>query len=133
MNLIKNTPRDSVIFEDSKVIVALAYEPITKGHSVVIWKNGEEDINKLNIEDYEYLMDVVDVTRDTLKKFYNLEKVYLMYLDESKWVHWHLVPRYNEKGFNVLNHKPKKINDFPDTNSLSEIFKEFHQKMILEN
>ena len=114
-------------------MVALAFDPITKGHCLVMWKGGEEDINKLNTEDYEYLMDVVDVTRDTLRKFYDLEKVYIMYLDESKWVHWHLIPRRNEKGFNILNHKPERIYDFQDVKELKSIFNEIHNKMIIEN
>ena len=133
MDLIKQTPKDSIIFEDNKIVVALAFEPFTKGHCVVIWRNGEKDINRLNVEDYEYLMDAVDVTRDTLRKFYNLEKVYLMYLDESNWVHWHLIPRYDEKGFNILNHKPERINDFQDVKELKNIFKKINQKMIVEN
>lgn len=133
MNLVEDTPKDSIFFEDSKVIVALAYMPITKGHCVVIWKGGEGDINKLSTEDYEYLIDVVDVTRDTLREIYNLEKVYLMYLDETKWVHWHLVPRYDEKGFNLLVHKPDRIDSFEDVEELSSIFKRIHQKMIAEN
>lgn len=133
MNLVENTPKESIIFDDSKVIVALAYESITQGHCVVIWKEEEEDINKLNTEDYEYLMDVVDVTRDILRKFYKVEKVYLMYLDETRWVHWHLIPRYGERGFDVLKHKPEKVADFQDIKDLSEIFKEFHLKMIIEN
>ncbi len=133
MNLLEATPQESVLFEDSKLVVALAYEPLTKGHTVVVWKGGESDINKLDTEDYEYLMDAVDVARDTLKKFYGVEKVYLMYLDESNWVHWHLVPRYDEKGFNVLNHKPERIDDFKDVEGLSDIFKELYQKMVIEN
>lgn len=133
MNLIKQTPKDSIIFEDNRVVVALAFDRITEGHCVVIWKDGEEDLNKLNVEDYEYLMDVIDVTRNVLRRVYEVEKVYLMYLDESNWVHWHLVPRYNKKGFNVLNHKPVRINDFKDTDKLATIFKEFHTKMIVEN
>jgi diadenosine tetraphosphate (Ap4A) HIT family hydrolase len=123
MNLIKNTPKDSIIFEDSKVIVALAHESLTKGHTVVIWKNETEDLSMLGAEDYKYLMGIVDVTRNTLINFYNVEKVYLMYLDECNWVHWHLIPRYNEKGFNILNHKPLVTNDFIDVEKLTSMFK----------
>ncbi len=133
MDLISITPKDSIIFQDNKVLVALAFEPITHGHAIVIWKNGNQDINQLQTEDYEYLMDVVGVIRETLKSFYNLEKVYLMYLDEINWVHWHLVPRYDEKGFNVLTHKPERIYDFQDVKELADIFKKLHQKMIIEN
>jgi diadenosine tetraphosphate (Ap4A) HIT family hydrolase len=99
----------------------------------VIWKEKIEDITKLNSEDYEYLMDVVDVARDTLREFYTIEKVYLMYLDEAKWVHWHLIPRYDEKGFNLLKSKPVRIDNFNDAVQLTEMFKKNHNKMILEN
>jgi diadenosine tetraphosphate (Ap4A) HIT family hydrolase len=131
-NIIENTPKESIFYEDNKVIVALAHEPITKGHSVVIWKNREVDINNLSTEDYEYLMDVVDVTRESLCKYYSTDKVYLMYLDECKWVHWHLVPRYNEKGFNILKNQPIKTDDFSDVEKLKEIFISLNKKMIIE-
>jgi len=133
MNDIFSTPKESVFYEDNKIYVATAFDSISKGHSVVVWKNDVSDINLLNSNDYEYLMDVVDVTRKTLIEFYNVEKVYLVYFDEAQHVHWHLVPRYQEKGFDVFNHKTEKINIFPDTEKLAEIFKKNHNKMILEN
>lgn len=132
MDLIKETPNQSIVFEDSRVVVALAYEPITKGHCVVIWKNREEDIDKLKTEDYEYLMDVVSVTRDTLKTFYKINKVYLIYFDETNWVHWHLIPAYKKKGFETFRVKPTKTLDFKDRDSLSEIFVNLHNKMMVE-
>jgi len=33
-------------------------------------------------------------------------------MDEARHVHWHLVPRYNEKGFDVFLHQPTKTEDF---------------------
>jgi len=33
-------------------------------------------------------------------------------MDEANHVHWHLLPRYNEKGYDVFKHKPSKIKDF---------------------
>lgn len=132
MDLIEGTPKNSIFFEDVRVIVALAFEPLTKGHSVVIWKEVREDIHELNTEDYEYLMDVVEVTRDSLRKMYGVEKVYVMYLDEVNWVHWHLVPRYDEKGFNVLKHTPETIHDFEDAEELRKIFNDLHKKMMIE-
>lgn len=133
MNILSQTPKESVFYEDSKVTVALAFKPLTAGHSIVIWKNGDTDINKLNTDDYEYLMDVVDVTRDTLREFFKIEKVYLMYLDETNWVHWHLIPRYNEKGFSVLSHEPEVITDFKNIKELAEIFSQYNRKMMVEN
>ena len=133
MQDIFNTPPDSEFYEDNKLFVALAYDSLTKGHSVIVWRDKVEDINSLSSNDYEYLMDVVNVTRETLKEYYKVEKVYLMYLDEVKQVHWHLIPRYNEKGFNVLNHTPNKLDNFDDTIDLRENFKKNQYKMMVEN
>ena len=33
-------------------------------------------------------------------------------MDEAKHVHWHLIPRYNIKGYDILKHKPNKLKDF---------------------
>jgi diadenosine tetraphosphate (Ap4A) HIT family hydrolase len=60
------------------VSVALAREPITKGHSVVLWKEHTTDLHALSTEDHEYLMDTVRVARDTLQQVYGVEKVYLL-------------------------------------------------------
>jgi diadenosine tetraphosphate (Ap4A) HIT family hydrolase len=32
-------------------------------------------------------------------------------MDEINHVHWHLVPRYNEKWFNIFQHKPGELRD----------------------
>ena len=123
MKTILNTPTKSIFYEDDRIIAALAYEPITKGHTVVIWKEDVEDLSSLDTKDYAYLMELVDVTRNTLMEFYGVEKVYLMYLDEIKHVHWHLVPRYDEKGFNVLKHKPSHTDTFENIEQLALLFK----------
>ncbi len=115
-------PLESIYYEDDRVYVCLASFPITQGHSVVVWKERREDIQTLKREEYEYLMDVVEMSRKALRELYGLEKVYLLYLDEIKHVHWHLVPRYNEEGFNVLNHTPEQITDFSDALKLKKVF-----------
>ena len=97
--------------------------PLAKGHSVVVWKNKMGDLSELSKKDFETLMDFVDIARTTLMEFYRVDKVYLLYMDEVKQVHWHLVPRFNEKGINVLNHEPGELKDFSDAKNLIEIFK----------
>ena len=62
--------------------------------------------------EYEYLMDVVDIVRNALIKTLNVEKIYLLYMDEVNHVHWHLIPRYDEKGFTLLQHDPGELEDF---------------------
>ena len=104
--------KEALIYQDDKLYVCLANYPIVKGHTVIVWKKPVKDLHLLSKSDYEYLMDKVDEIRTALLKTLKIEKVYLTYLDEAKQVHWHLVPRFNEKGYNVFLHKPKKIQDF---------------------
>ena len=111
MQLLKPKP-GAIVYEDKKLYVALASYPIAKGHTVVVWKNKVTDLHLLSKKDYEYLMDKVDMARNALLKTLKLKKVYLVYADEAKQVHWHLVPRFNEKGFNILIHKPSILKDF---------------------
>jgi len=111
--------KGTIFYEDNSLYASLADYPITKGHVVVVWKKKVTDLHLLKKEDYEHLMDVVDIVRDAMLKTLKIKKVYLIYMDETKHVHWHLIPRYNQKGFNVLEEKPKKLVDV----SLAKLFK----------
>lgn len=106
-------PKTAVIYEDAQAYACLASYPITRGHTIVAWKRPVRDLHLLSCAQVEHLMDVVDLVRDALLKTLGVEKVYLMYLDEAQHVHWHLVPRYNERGFNMLAHTPKQVQTFP--------------------
>ncbi len=105
-------PKDSIVYEDEKTYACLAREPIADGHIVVAWKRDVKDIHDLSCDEYDHLMSVVDLARDAMLEVLKIEKVYLVYMDEVKHVHWHLIPRRDEKGFNVFSHKPQKISDF---------------------
>ena len=122
MPRLPKPPKESLIYEDKHVYVCLASYPITKGHTIVAWKKPVKDIHDLSCEQYDYLMNTVDVARDTLLKTLKVKKVYLLYMDEIKHVHWHLVPRFNEKGVNVLEHTPKHAKDFPLASKLRPKF-----------
>jgi diadenosine tetraphosphate (Ap4A) HIT family hydrolase len=104
--------KNAIIYEDKKIYACLANEPITKGHTVVVWKEKTSDINLLTRKNYEYLMDRVSEIRGAMLKALKVKKVYLVYSDEVNQVHWHLVPRYNTTGFKNLTKKPGKIKDF---------------------
>lgn len=106
-------PKESIVYEDEKVYSCFALEPIVDGHMVVAWKQDVKDIHDLSCDEYDHLMSVVDMTRDVMLEVLKIEKVYLVYMDEIKHVHWHLIPRRDEKGFNVFTHKPKKVGSFP--------------------
>lgn len=118
---LKNLPEpkaESVIYEDDKLYICLARFPITKGHIVLVWKEDKEDLHLLDRLDYLYLMDKVHLFRNKQLEILGVEKVYLLYMDEAKQVHWHLVPRYEEEGFNVFSHSPTEESDY----SLAEKF-----------
>ena len=104
--------KKSVIYQNKKLYVCLANYPVTIGHTIVVWKNNIQDLHLLSKKDYEYLMDKVDEVRNALIKTLKVKKVYLIYMDEAKHVHWHLIPRYNIKGYDILKHKPNKLKDF---------------------
>ena len=106
------TPKKGAIFyEDNKLYATLANYPIAKGHVVIVWKKKVIDLHLLKRKDFEHLMDVVDIVRGAMLKTLKIKKVYLTYMDEANHVHWHLVPRYNKMGINVLEEKPKKLKD----------------------
>lgn len=110
----------AIIYEDPKLYACLANYPIIKGHTVIVWKKSVSDLHLLSKKDYEYLMDKVDEIRNALIKTLKIKKVYLVYMDEANQVHWHLVPRYNKKGFDIFKHKPGKLKDFSLTNKIKE-------------
>ena len=112
MHNLPSPKKRAVFYDDSKLFATLANYPIIRGHTVVVWKKSVPDLHLLSRKDYEYLMDKVDEVRNALLKTLYLKKVYLIYMDEANQVHWHLIPRYNIKGFNLLKHKPTKLKDF---------------------
>lgn len=112
MEDLMTPPREAIFYEDERVYACLASFPDTKGHSIVAWKERRTDIHELSKEEYEHLMNVVEIARNALLTTLHVEKVYMVYLDETKHVHWHLVPRYNEAGVNILLHDAQEIHDF---------------------
>ena len=104
--------KKSIIYDDEHLYVCLAKEPIVNGHIVIVWKKSVTDLSLLPDRDYDYLMDTVFAVRNALLKTLKIKKVYLIYMDEANHVHWHLVPRYKEKGFDLFQHKPKALKDF---------------------
>lgn len=105
-------PPQAIIYEDDRLYSCLATYPITEGHTVIVWKELVADLHLLERSQYEHLMWIVEKTRDALLEALGVEKVYLMYMDEANQVHWHLIPRYDEKGYNLLRHHPEATDDF---------------------
>ncbi len=112
MSKFPKPPKESIIYDDKHLYVCLAKDPITKGHIVVVWKKDVSDLHLLADRDYDYLMDTVFAARNALLKTLKIKKAYLVYMDEANHVHFHLVPRYKEKGFDLFRHKPAVLKDF---------------------
>lgn len=91
-----------------------------KGIRWVVWKKKIPDLHLLSKNDYEYLMDKVDEVRNGMVKTLGIKKVYLMYMDEVSHVHWHLIHKFNIKGFNLLKHRPSKLKDFSLASKIRE-------------
>lgn len=111
-DLIVAPPPLSVFYETELVYVALASYPISKGHTVVVWKKKVADLGQMSPEDYTYLMLTVDKIRTVLMHVFKVKKVYLMYMDEVKHVHWHLIPRYSIFGLTILKAQQKQLKSF---------------------
>ncbi len=112
MSALPAAPQEAIFYEDDVTYACLASYPLAKGHCVVVWTDPKEDLSELNKSEYGQLMNVVDRVRNALMRTLDVEKVYLMYLDEIKHVHWHLIPAHNHEGLNVLQHKPTELKDF---------------------
>lgn len=116
--------KESMIYEDEILYVCLAKYPITKGHVVIVMKDKKfTDLHLIAEREYDYLMDTVNAVRNAMMKTLKVKKVYLIYMDEARHVHWHLVPRYNEQGYDVFQHKPRPLKDFSLAKRLSKNLK----------
>ena len=120
-NLLKASKKSN-IYEDEILYVCLAKYPITVGHTVVAFKKDVSDLSKLSDRDYDYLMDTVFAARNALLETLKTKKVYLIYMDETKHVHWHLVPRYKEKGFEIFKNKTSVLKDFSLAHKIQKNF-----------
>jgi len=86
--------KGSTFYNNHKISAYLATDKNhVEGRTVIEWKKDVEDLNKLSLDDYQYLMKIIFVVRKALLKAYKTDKVYLAYTDEGRHVHWHLFPR----------------------------------------
>ena len=111
---------EAILYEDKKLYACLANYPKVRGHTVVVWKDDVPDLHMLSEDNYHHLMERVDEIRNALIDTFDVEKVYLVYMDETKHVHWHLIPRYNEKGYDVLEHEPAELEDFSPARDIKQ-------------
>ena len=122
MASLLKAPKKSIIYQDKILYVCLAKYPITVGHTIVAFKKDVSDLSKLSDRDYDYLMDTVFAARNALMETLKVKKVYLVYMDKTKHVHWHLIPRYKEKGFDVFKNQTLAIKDFSLAHKIQKNF-----------
>ncbi|MCX6724116.1 MAG: HIT family protein [Candidatus Staskawiczbacteria bacterium] len=106
------TAKEAILYEDEILFAFLAKHSIAEGHTIVALKKEVSDLSKLQDRDYDYLMDTVFAVRNALMLSLKVKKVYLVYMDETKQVHWHLIPRYEEKGFDAFKKEQQIVEDF---------------------
>jgi len=111
-NLLSNPPKKSIIYRDENVCACLAKRSLADGHTIITWRKRINDLNTLDNRSYDYLMDTVFAVREALMVTLKVKKVYLFYMDESNYVHWHLIPRYKIKGFDVFRHEEMETKNF---------------------
>jgi len=79
--------KGAIFYENDKIYTTLASYLITEGYVIVVLKNKIEDLHLFSREEYEHLMDVVEVVRNSILRTLNIKKVYLIYMDEIKHVY----------------------------------------------
>ncbi len=117
-------PKEGTVFyDDGRLHACLAFEPKVEGHTIVVWKEEVEDLSYLSPEDYQHLMNIVNMVRNALLKAFKTTKVYLAYLDEACHVHWHLFPRIEDgkKGFDLMAQPSEKLTDLSKVSLLSSL------------
>ena len=106
----------SIFYEDEKVYACLAFEPVVDGHTVAaVKRNDIDDIGKLPKEERSHLLRLVfEAVRPALIECYQIEKVYVVYIDETRHPHFHLYPseKGGEQGFGLMTRRYKELTDF---------------------
>ena len=51
-NKLPKPHKNAIIYEDDKLYACLANYPITRGHTVVVWKDTVEDLHLLSRNEY---------------------------------------------------------------------------------
>ncbi len=105
-----------VVYEDDKYIAFLDLTQTTIGHTLVVPKRHSKNIYELNDEDAKDIMCVVKKVALMLKKTYNPIGLNVVNNNEKPLqsvdhFHIHLIPRYNNDGFDIrFKDNSKKVN-----------------------
>ncbi len=105
-----------VVYEDDKYIAFLDLTQTTIGHTLVVPKRHSKNIYELNDEDAKDIMCVVKKVALMLKKTYNPVGLNVVNNNEKPLqsvdhFHIHLIPRYNNDGFDIrFKDNSKKVN-----------------------
>jgi len=97
------SPQDNIIYEDSDVRVVLAYDPISKGHVVIIPTKKFRDIDELPKAILNKIMKLAQCYVQLLKHKYSPKGYSIMQnggdFNDTGQFHLHIFPRNSKEEF----------------------------------
>lgn len=86
-----------VLWRNERCRILLAPEPLFPGFCRVVWNKHETEVTDLSVSDRMYLMSLVFVVEEGLRKLLSPKKVNLASLGTIvPHVHWHVIPRFTD-------------------------------------
>lgn len=106
-------PENNVFYEDNFCCAWLVSEAVAEGHTIVALKEEITDINNIPLADYKVLAEIIYFVRDALIKVFKVDNVYILYINDRKRVHFHLIPRAKGgvEGLKLLTQAPHQLSD----------------------
>ena len=105
--IIEGTIPSKTIYEDDIVKVFLDINPNTNGHCLIIPKKHIITVNELDNELITHILEVEKKMYKLLKEKLNIEGLTIVqnneYGQEVKHYHVHLIPRYKNDGWSLIN------------------------------
>ena len=107
--IVKGTIPSYKVYEDDKCVAFLDISQATIGHTLVVPKNHFDDIFDLDNEYAKHLFSVVSMLAKKIKKALNVEAMNIVNNSGElagqtiKHFHIHLIPRYENDGFEMKN------------------------------
>lgn len=104
--IIKGELPARVVKETEEAIAFLDIDPIQKGHVLVLPKRHVPDLTDMTIEENMVVMSLCQNVMKSIRECYPAESVTIMQNNgacmEVPHVHFHIIPRFSEDGFKVV-------------------------------
>ena len=111
--LIKESRNPYFVIELQTAYVVVGDHQLFKGYTLVLFKEHIAELHTLPSQTRSIFLEEVSIVGEAVFNCFQPKKMNYELLGNSEnHLHWHLFPRYNEKGFDIFLHKPKKAVDF---------------------